>query len=88
LTKTWRDGPSRLQSGNLTYLGGWPDPQLLRHILLARMLRRGRGDARSAAGHPDRQAGTTRFVFNHGPDPVEFEGRVLPPAVLVAWSGV
>jgi beta-galactosidase len=26
--------PVSLQSGNLTYLGGWPDPQLLRHILL------------------------------------------------------
>jgi beta-galactosidase len=43
--------PVTVQSGNLTYLGGWPDPQLLRHILLRACptpaSRRG-----SAAGHP------------------------------------
>jgi hypothetical protein len=27
-----------------------------------------------------RQSGATRFVFNHGPEPVEFEGRMIPPA--------
>jgi beta-galactosidase len=75
--------PISLQSGNLTYLGGWPDPQLLRHILL-----RACSDAGVATRDlpPDirtRQAGTTRFVFNHGPDPVEFEGRVLPPAGVI-----
>jgi hypothetical protein len=48
------------------------------------MFRRGRGDASicrriSASG----RRGTTRFVFNHGPDPVEFEGRVLPPAGVI-----
>jgi beta-galactosidase len=70
-----------VRSGNLTYLGGWPDPQLLRHILL-----RACSDAGVATRDlpPDiriRQAGGTRFVFNHGPDPVEFEGRVCrPPA--------
>jgi beta-galactosidase len=75
--------PVTVRSGNLTYLGGWPDPMLLRHILL-----RACSDAGVATRDlpPDiriRQAGGTRFVFNHGPDPVEFEGRVLPPAGVI-----
>jgi beta-galactosidase len=76
--------PVTMHSGNVTYLGGWPDAEFLRHILLR---------ACAGAGVPTvdlppdirlRQSGDTRFIFNHGPDPVEFEGRVLPPAG-VAW---
>lgn len=72
--------PVTMRAGNLTYLGGWPDPAFLRHLLLR---------ACDAAGvatldlPPDirvRQAGKTRFVFNHGPGPVTFDGVTLPPA--------
>ena len=72
--------PVTMRAGNLTYLGGWPDPAFLRHLVIR---------ACDAAGvatldlPPDirvRQAGKTRFAFNHGPDPVTFDGVSLPPA--------
>jgi len=73
-----------MQTGNLTYLGGWPDPAFLRRLLLRAC------EAAEISVVPDlpediriRQAGGTRFVFNHGPDPVEFEGRILPPAGVI-----
>ncbi len=75
--------PVTMRSGPLTYVGGWPDPDFLRHLLL-----RACAEAKIATLElpPDirvRQAGQTRFVFNHGPDTVEFEGREIPPAGVV-----
>jgi beta-galactosidase len=73
-----------MRSGPLTYVGGWPDPDFLRHLLLRACAEAG---VETLEVPPDirvRQAGQTRFVFNHGPDPVEFEGREIPPAG-VAW---
>ncbi len=76
--------PVTMAAGTLTYVGGWPDADFLRHLLL-------RGCAKAGIATLDlppdirvRQAGATRFVFNHGPDPVDFEGRTLPPAG-VTW---
>jgi beta-galactosidase len=79
-----QDRPVTMRAGNVTYLGAWPDPAFLRHVLL-----RACSDAGVATVDlpPDirvRQSGTRRFIFNHGPEPVEFEGRVFPPAA-VAW---
>ncbi|MCU4653091.1 beta-galactosidase [Roseibacterium sp. SDUM158016] len=78
--------PVTMRSGHMTYLGGWPDPDFLRHLLI-----RACDDAGVETSDlpPDirvRQSGATRFVFNHGPQEVRFEGLVLPPAG-VAWQG-
>jgi beta-galactosidase len=75
--------PVTVQSGNLTYLGGWPDPQLLRHILLRACSEAGIATQDLPPDIRIRQAGGTRFVFNHGQEPVAFEGRVVPPAGVI-----
>jgi len=72
--------PVTMRAGALTYLGGWPDPDFLRHLLLRACAEAG---VKTLDLPPDiriRQAGETRFVFNHGPDSVIFEGATLPPA--------
>ncbi len=68
------------------YLGGWPDADLL-PLILSRLL----ADAGLAVHEmpPDirrRQAGETVFLFNHGPDPVAYQGRTIPAAGVV-WTG-
>lgn len=72
--------PITMRQGNLTYLGGWPDPQFLRHILIRACADAGMETIDLPPDIRVREAGATRFVFNHGPDPVEFEGEVLLPA--------
>jgi beta-galactosidase len=82
-----RDAAGRsviVRSGHLTYVGGWPDPDFLRHLLLRACAEAGVATHELPPDIRVRQAGQTRFVFNHGPDPVEFEGREIPPAG-VAW---
>ncbi len=80
------DGAALLmRSGTLHYLGGWPDADYM-----DRVLRRAAADAGLAVTDlPQdiriRDTGRTRFVFNHGPDPVAFEGQTLPPAG-VTWT--
>jgi beta-galactosidase len=80
--------PVTVHSGNLTYLGGWPDPEFLRHILL-----RACSDAGVATVDlpPDirmRQSGIHAFIFNHGPDPGGVRGprpaRLLAGGVVAA----
>jgi beta-galactosidase len=76
--------PVAMRAGNLTYLGGWPDPDFLRHLLIRACAEAG---VETLDLPPDiriRQAGATRFAFNHGPEEVLFEGRTIPPAG-VAW---
>jgi len=84
LDKDAHGRPVTVGAGNLTYLGGWPDPRFLRHILLRACAEAGVATTDLPPDIRVRQNGSTRFVFNHGPDPVAFEGRVLPPAG-VAW---
>ena len=72
--------PVLVHAGPLHYLGGWPDP-----TYLARVLTRLAGAAGVFVQElPEdiriRQSGPTRFIFNHGPDPAEFEGTAIPPA--------
>lgn len=83
--RTQSGAPILLQSGNTAYLGGWPDAALLKRILTR---------AASAAGlSPQdlpqdirlRDTGQTRFTFNHGPEPVTFNGETIPPAG-VTWT--
>jgi beta-galactosidase len=81
-----RDAEGRaatMRAGRLTYLGGWPDADFLRHLLIRAC---SEADLRIVDLPPDirvRQAGKRRFVFNHGPDAVEFDGQIVPPAGVV-----
>lgn len=84
VTEATQDGaPILIQSGNLSYLAGWPD-----EVLLQRCLTR----VASAAGlSPEalpqdiriRDTGTTRFIFNHGPYPVDYNSQTIPPAGVI-----
>ena len=78
--------PVTMRAGDMVYLGGWPDPEFLHHILTRACAA---ADVATLDLPPDirvRQAGGTRFIFNHGPDPVDFEGQTLPPAGVI-WRG-
>ncbi|PWK61373.1 beta-galactosidase [Roseicyclus mahoneyensis] len=72
--------PVSMRDGHVTYLGGWPDADFLRHLLLRACAEAGIATLDLPPDIRLRQAGATRFVFNHGPDSVEFDGMILPPA--------
>jgi beta-galactosidase len=75
--------PLMVRARNLSYLAAWPDAAALRRILTRA--------ATDASLTPQdlpqdiriRDTGQTRFIFNHGPDPVAFEGHTLPPAGVI-----
>ena len=78
------DGRPAVMGGRVRYLAGWPDDEGYDALL--------RGWCREA-GVPTldlprdirvRDAGPWRFAFNHGPEPVGWEGATLPPAG-VTW---
>ncbi len=82
---TTTGAPILVQNVNRSYLAAWPDP-----IALARILSR----VALAAGlkvhdlPPDirlRDTGQTRFIFNHGPEPVLYDGTPIPAAGVV-WA--
>jgi beta-galactosidase len=75
--------PVTMRAGHLTYLGGWPDPDFLRHLLLRACAEAGVATTDLPPDVRVRQAGETRFVFNHGLEPVTFEGITLPPTSVL-----
>ena len=79
--------PVLVRSGALAYLAGWPDA-----AGWDRVVREAAGRAAVAVVDlPDglrvRETGTHRFAFNYGPEPVEWEGEVMP-AAGVRWREV
>jgi len=78
--------PLMVGNGKTHYLGGWPDPVFLARILTRAAKTEGLATQTLPQDIRIRQSGPTRFVFNHGPAPVDFEGQVIPPAGVV-WSG-
>jgi beta-galactosidase len=72
--------PITMRAGRLTYLGGWPDPDFLRHLLLRACAEAGVTTLDLPPDIRVRAAGHTRFLFNHGSEPVAFDGITLPPA--------
>ncbi|OAN76646.1 beta-galactosidase [Jannaschia sp. EhC01] len=80
-----QDGaPILLQSGNLAYLAGWPDEALLRRILTRAATAAGLTPQDLPQDIRIRDTGQTQFTFNHGPDPVIYNGQTIPSAG-VAW---
>ena len=72
--------PALCRAGKWQYLAGWPADDSLRDILRALCRAQGVATVDLPEGLRRRDAGIERFWFNHGPDPVTFEGRTLPPA--------
>ncbi|WP_300557034.1 beta-galactosidase [Maricaulis sp.] len=94
----YRDGaPFWVRDGHLSYLAGWPQPELLGHIIATLALEAG---MEIALTHEDvrlRTLGNLRFAFNYGPEPVSLAGMApdgadfvlgsaeLAPAGVAAW---
>lgn len=83
---TLADGsPAVVRSGDVIYLGGWPDTALWRRILedvaqeCELTLMALPMDVRV------RDTGTHRFIFNYGPGETTWDGKTLPPAGVV-WE--
>ena len=94
----YNDGsPFWVQTGQISYLAGWPQPELLGHIIATIALEAG---VEITLTHEDvrlRRLGNLRFAFNYGPDPVNLAGMApdgaefilgeaeLAPAGVAAW---
>lgn len=89
--------PFWVQTGRISYLAGWPQPELLGHIIATIALESG---VEITLTHEDvrlRRLGNLRFAFNYGPDPVNLAGMApdgaefilgeaeLAPAGVAAW---
>ncbi|WP_300532008.1 beta-galactosidase [Maricaulis sp.] len=94
----YADGePFWIQDGTVSYLAGWPQTELLGHILATLALEAG---IELVLTHEDvrlRNLGNLRFAFNYGPEAVSLSGMApdgvdyvlggpdLAPAGVAAW---
>ncbi|MEO1688564.1 MAG: beta-galactosidase, partial [Pseudomonadota bacterium] len=79
----WRtaDGrPALLAAGALRYLAGWPDAAGWDRLVAHLAERAGLETRSMPEGLRLRDAADARYVFNHAPEPQDFDGRTLPPA--------
>ncbi len=85
LMSTSDGAPLVMSTGKFCYLAGWPDDQLWDRLI------RGLTEEEGILTHdlPEdlrvRDTATHRFVFNYGPDTVEWNGLTLPPAGVI-WQ--
>ncbi len=79
---TTSGAPALARSGNLSYLAGWPDEVLLSRILTRTAIAAGLSPQVLPQDIRIRDTGKTRFVFNHGPEAVEFDKRTIRAAGL------
>ncbi len=84
-TLRYSDGtPFAMRSGEMTYIGGWPDGALWDRIVADATASCGVETVALPDGLRRRDTQTHRFYFNYGPHPCSFDGLTLPPAG-VAW---
>lgn len=80
---TTTDVPILIQTANLSYLAGWPDEALLERILTRAAAAAGLSPEALPQDIRIRDTGTTRFIFNHGPEPVTYDGQTIPTAGVI-----
>ncbi|RVT82844.1 beta-galactosidase [Rhodobacteraceae bacterium CCMM004] len=85
--RTEDGAPALVRAGGLHYLAGWPDDDTFRDILRDLAGAAGIETAEMPEGVRRRDTATHRFWFNYGPEPVDCDGRTLPPAG-VAWEAL
>lgn len=84
---TRADGlPAMVAAGGLRYLAGWPDDMTLRAILEVSCKEQGIATMDLPRELRTRTTANERFWFNHGPDPLDWQGQVIPPAGVLRES--
>ena len=79
--ETTTDGqPVLVRAGSVQYLAGWPDDAALTRLLARACADRGLPTEDLPDALRLRRTATHRLVFNHGPEPLEWNGLTLPPA--------
>ena len=68
-----------MRAGNLTYLGGWPDRELLARLMAAACRDAGLEVVELPAGVRIRDTAGERFWFNYDLAAQRVDGRDLPP---------
>ncbi|RDC69878.1 beta-galactosidase [Rhodovulum sp. 12E13] len=76
-------GPVARRSGGLTYMGGWGDAAALARLVRGMAERAGVPVRDLPPGVRVRETGAERFWFNHGPESVDCDIGMLPPAAVV-----
>ena len=77
--------PLMVGSGDLYYLGGWPDDALWNRVITDLTERAGIATLDLPAGVRVRDTSSHRFYFNYGPEAIEVDGKELP-AAGVRWK--
>lgn len=81
IVETLADGRAAImRSGNVTYLGGWPDADAMARILRSELTAAGISVRPLPAGLRCRDTATHRFWFNYGDSPVRAGDVTLEPA--------
>jgi beta-galactosidase len=79
--------PGVVGDARLRYVAGWPDAEGWAPILADACREAGLATVDLPDGLRIRDTATHRFAFNYAPEPVEWEGKSLPPAG-VAWRAL
>jgi beta-galactosidase len=73
-----------VRAGGLRYLAGWPNEALWDRLVAEVAAETGLALTHLPEGLRLRDAGPMRFVFNYGPEPVDWQGETNP-AAGVRW---
>ncbi|MEL6170310.1 MAG: beta-galactosidase [Pseudomonadota bacterium] len=83
---TTEDGrPALVETGNLSYVAGWPDAVLWRRILEDAADRTGLTTEQLPDGVRIRDDATHRFVFNYNQQEAFYRGREIPAGGVASW---
>ncbi len=81
-----RDGlPGMAGDDRITYLAGWPDDSTLRELLRGLCAAQGIETLHLPAALRKRDAAGLRFWFNHGAEPLDWNGQTIPAAGVI-WQ--
>lgn len=85
---SYEDGtPFLMRTGQVSYIGGWPDATLWDRIIVDATVACGVKTLELPDGLRIRDTQSHRFYFNYAPEPLSFDGIELPPAG-VHWKAL
>ncbi len=75
--------PLMVRAHNFSYLAAWPNPVAMQRILTRAAIAAGLDPQDLPKDIRIRDTGQTRFAFNHGPEPIQFDGYNIPAAGVI-----